>query len=623
MLNNFAPHSRQQDERLITRKQDQFEAGGFTDIPASTIPDNGFVRIKNFVNFGRYLEGRLGTRELSATSLPGSGQVNSWIFHEKLKKIILHRGNSVYVADNLGVNWVEANREGIYGVTSYTSHMEIYKNFVYLFCGNGIFRIKVGKTPVAYTRINVEVPSNLITSGGSGDFEYRFVYAMSRLTGMGFRNRYTEGVTVEQETGTTEYNTTLDRDYGAVKSVLGISSGNPLTVSGLEVSTDKITDNYHTQFSHASVYRTLDLGDAGTNPTTNIKNNPELYIWVNDFPLAKAFKLTVSGTTATASDGTFEQEDVGAALSAYNGSGFVSGIIESYTSSTEVEVVTGFASGGVTDQPAGIGGGTVFSASQDGYNLTVSPTGLVSSGDIGALIFWANGTESLITDYVSGDVVTVDSSDSISEKHGTFGPTGRTFTTTVDDTALRNRIRDYSLNHRFWTHIPPCSVGAISNGFMFGAQRYRQELYYGQLVDDYMIGYHQPFYQFENEEDGITHLSIIGDTLVVYKTHSVATFPVNTYDTVTIQETGEFISVLSNRIEADGDRGVYDWGSIQKIGSGQEMMICDDYSIRTFNGSNFSDNIIRNKLMDEMKTLYPAFSSSYDEVNGYMWWGND
>lgn len=622
MRKNFSPHTRQQDERFITRGQSQFEAGGFKDVPASTIPENGFVRAKNLINFGRYLEGRAGTRELSATELPGSGQINSIEFHDKTNQIVLHRGSAIYIADNLATTWTQATRIGPKEVCIYKSHMEQYKNFMYLFCSNGIFRIKVSESPVVYYRVNTEVPTSLIDDSGSNLYEYRMLYTMSRLTGVGLRNRYSDGVVIEQETGSTKYNTTSDRDYGIVTSSSAISSGAPLGVSGFEVPEDVITEEKHSQHTHYSLYRTLDIGTSGTNPTTNLTNNKELYVWVNDIPVAKAFEVSVNGTTCTAIKGEFEQGDVGSSINCYNGASFVSGTIASYTSSTTVELEAGFASGGVSNQPAGIGGGTVFTAYQSGVNLTVSPTGLVSSGNIGETIYWSDGVQAVITGFVSGDTVEVDSSDNRVDMYGTFGPTGRNFNTIVDDTVLRNRIRDNSLTSRFWTHIPPCDTGRIANGFMFAAQRNRSDLYYCQLIKDYNIGYHNAFYQTEVEEDNIKHLTILANDLIVYRAHSTSMFPISVYSDVIIEETGEVVSVLTNRVNIDSDRGLLDWGSVQNVGKDRQLLICDDYSLRLFDGRNYSDNLIRNKLMDEMKTLYPAYSSSYDEVNGYMWWGN-
>lgn len=59
----FAPHSRQQDERLITRVQKDFSAGMFADVPGTSIPENGVADIKNFKNMGDRLIGRTGSRK--------------------------------------------------------------------------------------------------------------------------------------------------------------------------------------------------------------------------------------------------------------------------------------------------------------------------------------------------------------------------------------------------------------------------------------------------------------------------------------------------------------------------------------------------------------------------------
>lgn len=59
----FSPHTQQQDEREITRLQEDFSAGAFKDLPASKIPENGVAELVNMTNFGDYLQARSGSRE--------------------------------------------------------------------------------------------------------------------------------------------------------------------------------------------------------------------------------------------------------------------------------------------------------------------------------------------------------------------------------------------------------------------------------------------------------------------------------------------------------------------------------------------------------------------------------
>jgi hypothetical protein len=69
-LNTFNPHTRQEDERGITRNQEDFSNGMFLDIPASTVPENAVVLLDNFINYGNRLAVRSGTQVYSNTTLP-------------------------------------------------------------------------------------------------------------------------------------------------------------------------------------------------------------------------------------------------------------------------------------------------------------------------------------------------------------------------------------------------------------------------------------------------------------------------------------------------------------------------------------------------------------------------
>lgn len=127
---SFSPHSRQQDERLITRYQKDFSAGMFDDIPASSIPDDGVAYLKNFDNYGDRLVGRSGCKEWGdygsltpCADLPSyaTGIDSESTASGNIRTVIINSGYS-FTADDIGSYFVhdDGTHERILSVTSTT-----------------------------------------------------------------------------------------------------------------------------------------------------------------------------------------------------------------------------------------------------------------------------------------------------------------------------------------------------------------------------------------------------------------------------------------------------------------------------------------------------------------------
>ena len=104
------------------------------------MPRNGVHELENFINHGKYLTGRGGTQHWSDTTLPGSGTIHNWYYHETKGIIVLHRNQSVYTTDLGTISWDTAVCiNGTIGDT-YTAFDEM-GDFVIGFNASGIFNI--------------------------------------------------------------------------------------------------------------------------------------------------------------------------------------------------------------------------------------------------------------------------------------------------------------------------------------------------------------------------------------------------------------------------------------------------------------------------------------------------
>ena len=407
----------------------------------------------------------------------------------------------------------------------------------------------------------------------------------------------------------------------------------------LNVAVDNLTPTVSQwQWTHYSVYATLDCGPAGTDPVTGIANNPERYMWLGDVRIAGAFLASkTSAGLVTATYGTFEQRDEGSILEWENGD---RDTITDYISATQVMVDVGgdpdYAEA-LVEQAAAIGNGNVRRASQSGNTVTLTTvynSEVFTSADVGKSIFWANGTVSYITAVASGGAsVTVHDSQTKLSQGITIDPTHRKFNDTTNDDTLRIRRNSsqYLLRQRFWEAIPAVNIGRVVPGFLFAAVRGGTDIYYSQLppTQKYLAGCHNPFHQTDEScKDPIVWIDEFPDRLVAFcktKTYGGATnksIEVNVADKV-----GERVIVFGGLQIVDSNIGITDYGSIQKPEQGVAVMITSEPAVRTFDGYSYGPNLAESNdmesVMNVIRNWQHATASAYDPRPscGYIVWG--
>lgn len=570
------------------------------------------------------------------------GHLNAVYFHKENKKVLIHVDNRIFMAeeDNM-INWTECIRNSIVKPSNNTSRFEEFENYVVLFNSNGIFKCNIDQSPPIYFRCNIPVPNTKITSSGykadATPYGYKYVYSLSRMPGFGFRTRKTPGVKVELETGTNVVDDNF-QDYGATWQSSRVGSGAPITISTLTNSLDPIDPTkINQEATHYSIYRTLDIGDNGTDPLTGNGNNPELYVWVDDVPVAKAFTVTVSGTTCTSTVGYFENVDIGTTINIYDGTNEYERTISARPSGTVVTLSSELPSGATT-QPAAIGAPTLLSLSQSESFVTNEDVGLYqfTSGDVGKTLYWADGGYSVVSGFTSASGVGVHDSETRASQGACMDPTARTYRDIIIDDPedesvpfnvdqLRVRIAGNTLQQRFWTALSNGNIGQIVPGFMFVAPRNSKYLYYQQMPEgyEYLMGYHNAAYQTTRFKDPINNLVEYPNSLVVRCKSSTHDVPINTWSEVTIPEVGEFVAVLSSQNVVDENIGSNDFGGSVWTDEGVEIVITQEPAIRVFNGQKYSENIATDRIMGELRKMNPAYASSYDPINGFIFWGSN
>ena len=734
--NTFSPHSRAQDEREIARKQDDFSAGMFKDLPASEIPDNAVAELKNFVNKGSRLVTRPGTKKwgdystftdhaplpsivtgLTATSTAIGNvrtidnivgyafattnvgdyfvhddgtheiitavtdsdtiitttestaakdssaawvrqQVNCLFFHPFKKKIILFIGTKLYVSnDPTMTSWIQAVDVGTStdNPTNHYSTIKADSNTIYLFNPNGIYTLNLDSIPYLLNKINGEVPASRIPTTGSpitNIYERKVLYTLSQLSGVDpDENRLTAGETAtlrwESATNAVEIASNgKSRDYGSLyTSGADYYSGTGVEV-GIILNQKNSALQYQQTATHYSIYATLDAGVVGVSDGIDGKgNNPELFLWLEDVPIAKSFvgSLAADGKTFTAVSGTFDDRDVGAALTIWDrgASGFNTIAIDSKTSSKIVVLSEAKHTASGITIPTAMGGYTVLGSDTPvkTTSITQNASGTITStlasgdfafvsGDIGKKLFLPDGAYRHVSGYVNETTVAVAENTSgfaiTSTSAVAYDAPGRIYTEKTLDDDLSNRQAGWPLLTRFHEPLPNGDLGEITPGFLFTSDLDSNYLYYSNLPQgyEYNAGYYHPTYQYAFFKDAIRQLKELPDRLVTYCSNSTHVIPINTFNEQNLPDLGITVPIIAGQHVIDAAIGVVDYGSISDLDMGRHIMITNEPAIRIFDGNNYSENIATDRLVDEIKQFQNASSAIYSPLLGYIFWGN-
>jgi len=438
---------------------------------------------------------------------------------------------------------------------------------------------------------------------------------MGRLSGTGnTRNRNTDEVKIELESGSNKYTKTAS-DYAELWTEEEIDSDNSRLVSIFTIPTDLSTGLPQEHWTHYPYYCTLDVGIHGLDPIDGVVNDTDLYIWNYDIPVAKAFTLSQIGNDVSIIDGEIVPGDVGSTLKFVDGTTIT---IDTYVSAIAFTTSTSQTKSG----SAALGGGDVFTASQSGSTVTFTE-GTITASDVGKRQYWANGHTNIIKSYTDSTHAEVSDSFTIASQGVTYSPVSRTWTDTVTDAELRVRTAAWLLQTRFYQELPVCNIGVVVPGFMVCAQRNASFVYYSEMARDfeYTAGYYYIASQFAHFKDSIEHLAEFPDKIIIYCDHSVHEITTNNYITDILENVGIVITTIAGQNVKDHEIGLLDRGSLRDYDDGKQIMVTSDHGVRTFDGNQFSENKAEYKYMKKMLSMFSAFSSSYDNVNGYVLWG--
>lgn len=375
------------------------------------------------------------------------------------------------------------------------------------------------------------------------------------------------------------------------------------TIAGLSVPTQNLGNvRYCDNYTHFSLYRTLDIGVNGIDPVTGQGNNKELFIWVKDIPITRK---TVYTGTIEAKSGT------GSSGQPYNAEIVITGTDTfAYTIGFNIFDATGIYFGRIHG----------LSGTQKAYVLmNVVPPGTYPL----AFTFGFNKSDETWAAQSDSDE--------------------------LPDDSLRSRIADFSVKNRLWKALPryrPAlenkydprldytdslyqGIGCFGLGFMLSSYKDQNLIYYSQVPNgyEYLAGYGNQARQVIRLEDAIQYMVFLIDTAVVFCRHSIWQIPLNNYSDVMYEDLGLSTAVLSSQQEISREIGCLDWGSIKQVGATGIIFKASDGSIRTLQysggGITLSDSISKDQVQNRIMALSGISAACFDTRNGYLLWGKE
>jgi uncharacterized protein YkvS len=413
---------------------------------------------------------RTDTPHSAATAgSPGKirGPINGAFFHSSQRLIVIQVDTRFFYSTIALTSWTEIYRKCYDEPLSDISVFSEYADFLFAFNTNGIYKIDLGLTMPEFYKANAAIPENTITEvteSTARPYVRRYLYAMTRMTGVGDRDRDHGGV-IKLESGTPEPDPDLEyQDFRAVSNPFpfGAEYG---TYQELECA--NTTRTFTEWTSTAAVYNYLGFNIVLNGATRNVQlyrsYTNALTTWEDIATyIQERIRVAFSGVPTVASGATCEWDSghfvITSGKEAARTVGYVAafggitpntlnigddtylngrdpaaggnGTINTVQLTTVIGPLTcpaneqqwthyslygtkdvGSAYGVLNDKNSYVWLGDVpvskaFSAARDIAGTIQSSTGFFEVGDVGSVIEFADGTTDTIATYVSTTEVT-------------------------------------------------------------------------------------------------------------------------------------------------------------------------------------------------------------------------
>lgn len=385
--------------------------------------------------------------------------------------------------------------------------------------------------------------------------------------------------------------------------------------------------------THYTLYRTADIYphtlEVPDPYDERIQNKPELFGWVDDIPVCKIStviltgslaKLSVSGGTSRS---TFNENDVGNTVIL----GTRNIVLEKYNKEGDYFTVSGDISGNTSGNAYFGADRFLTGVDKSGNNITGSDAAKFENGDLGRLIYWQDGTYSIIIDLevtngVVTNVYTADNRDYVSARC-LLNPTYRSYNDTLPDFKLNGYISSFPMSMRYFNPMPNTNIASYTRGILLTGNRDNNVVSYSDAIDIAKIGYKNSNSQINNFiQDGVK--SIVNANGYFTICTSDNTYLVNPAQAQQAGNPvlGESYTVLPDpMLNASGIGSTHQTKWAEGLNEGL-IAVTNEPALRTYNGIQYGEDLSVGRVKrTHLQNMDSMIIVGYDVNSGIYLWG--
>jgi hypothetical protein len=155
---------------------------------------------------------------------------------------------------------------------------------------------------------------------------------------------------------------------------------------------------------------------------------------------------------------------------------------------------------------------------------------------------------------------------------------------------------------------------------IWGAESGKNKIHYSSIKPlwKHFGGYYYEPEQFNETDDNIEEVSVIGSTLTIKcrrKTHKI---PTNQFSEIELSQIGVVITKSAGIFDLDGAVGIRHFGGVCNIpGVDRQIVITGEPAIRELTEAGYGENYATGRIQKILDRMVAEYSTRYDPVNGF------
>jgi hypothetical protein len=173
--------------------------------------------------------------------------------------------------------------------------------------------------------------------------------------------------------------------------------------------------------------------------------------------------------------------------------------------------------------------------------------------------------------------------------------------------------------------VPNCNLGVILGDFAVMAQSQGKTVYHSQTTKnfEYLLGQHSSQLQRHDiVNDVVTEITKFENSVCIRCKSSTKVMPTSDFEMTKYANNARFVFSLVKINEVSSMVGSSGVGASCKIyNSRAEYVLTNEPALRLFDGVNYGENLLENRIMHKVNQMQNAYTLHHDPNWGLLIWG--